>query len=148
MPHRLLRTAVLAAVAAGAVLAPSAAAFADTTPKPATPSVEPSAVPSKERARAAAAEAAAGQSASPSVMPRGGVAAGESPTPVPARTATAEPTVRDGAAPRGGVDAGERPAGTSGDSTPALAGSAAGALLLAGAGTFVLRRRSAARQNG
>ncbi|MEV8108732.1 sortase-dependent protein, partial [Streptomyces sp. NPDC088135] len=32
MPNRLLRTAVLAAVAAGAVLVPSAAAFADASP--------------------------------------------------------------------------------------------------------------------
>ncbi|SCE19300.1 hypothetical protein GA0115239_13084, partial [Streptomyces sp. BpilaLS-43] len=48
--------------------------------------------------------------------------------------------------PRGGVDAGERPAGST-DAT-ALYGSAAGAILLAGAGTLVVRRRSAAQRNG
>ncbi len=46
--------------------------------------------------------------------------------------------------PRGGVAAGERPAGSGDNSTALLAGSTAGAALLAGAGTFVLRRRSAA----
>ncbi|NEB57147.1 hypothetical protein G3I48_33460, partial [Streptomyces griseus] len=35
--RRTLRAAVLAAVAAGAVLVPSAAAFADATPKPSEP---------------------------------------------------------------------------------------------------------------
>ncbi|MFE3153180.1 hypothetical protein ACFXJ6_42210 [Streptomyces sp. NPDC059218] len=143
MPNRLsLRTAVLAAVAAGAVLVPSAAAFADATPSPSAPSVK----------RSAAAHAEGGgttteptRSAEPSAVPRGGVAAGDSPAP-----AKAEPTVKrpGAAAPRGGVAAGERPAGTSGDQTTALAGSAAAALLVAGAGTFVLRRRSAAQRNG
>ncbi|MFD3484319.1 hypothetical protein [Streptomyces sp. NPDC058665] len=47
-------------------------------------------------------------------------------------------------APRGGVAAGEAPAADSGTTT--LVGSAAGALLLAGAGTFVVRRRSAGRR--
>ncbi|MFD8849324.1 hypothetical protein ACFV1Q_11725, partial [Streptomyces sp. NPDC059604] len=38
MPNRLsLRTVVLAAVAAGAVLVPSASAFADATPSPSAP---------------------------------------------------------------------------------------------------------------
>ncbi|MDW4908155.1 sortase-dependent protein [Streptomyces sp. ADMS] len=47
--------------------------------------------------------------------------------------------------PRGGVAAGEAPAG---DSTSTLVGSATGALLLAGAGTYVLRRRTTARRDG
>ncbi|WP_327371328.1 hypothetical protein [Streptomyces sp. NBC_01217] len=131
MPHRLsLRTAVLAAVAAGAVLVPSAAALADSTPTP---------VPSVERSAAAA------RGAQPSAVPRGGVAAGDRPAPArPERAAAAGRG--PSAAPRGGVAAGERPAGTSGDRTTPLAGSAAAALLLAGAGTVVLRRRSAAQQ--
>ncbi|MFF2012063.1 hypothetical protein ACFVWY_23675 [Streptomyces sp. NPDC058195] len=141
MPHRLLRTTVLAAVAAGAVLIPSAAAFADTTPKPAAPSVQRSAA-AADRAKASAGTTSE-VTGRPAVVPRGGVAAGESPTPVPARTAAGA-----GTTPRGGVNAGERPAGASGDHTTALAGPAAGALLLAGAGTFVLRRRSAAQNNG
>ncbi|MFF9350515.1 hypothetical protein [Streptomyces sp. NPDC014734] len=128
-----LRTAVLAAVAAGAVLIPSAAALADT-PAPSAPSLERSAAAEE------AASAVPARGSAPSVAPRGGVAAGEDPTPVPAERAAA--AKRAAAAPRGGVAAGERPAATSGDSTAVLAGSAAAALLVAGAGTLVLRRRS------
>ncbi|MEE1807319.1 hypothetical protein [Streptomyces sp. BE133] len=135
MPHRLsLRTAVLAAVAAGAVLVPSTAAFADSTPAP-KPSVERS---------AAAGVTAPSRGSEPTVTPRGGVAAGDSPAPaVVEPSAAGERPAAD--APRGGVAAGERPAGTSGESTTALAGSIA-AVLVAGAGTVVLRRRSAAQQ--
>lgn len=137
MSHRLsLRTAVLAAVAVGAVLAPAGAAFASDSPKP---------VPTKPND---ATKTSAPPSAMPSDAPRGGVAAGNrpapsrlSPTPVPAQMAGATPH----SVPRGGVAAGERPAGNSGDTT-ALAGSAAAAVLLAGAGTFVVRRRSAANR--
>ena len=50
--------------------------------------------------------------------------------------------------PRGGVNAGEAVVKDGGTSTTALAGSAAGALLLAGAGTFVIRRRAAGRREG
>ncbi|MFD0337617.1 hypothetical protein ACFVH0_02820 [Streptomyces sp. NPDC127117] len=141
MPHRLsLRTAVLAAVAAGAVLVPSAAAFADSAPSPSAPSVKRSAA-----ARAEGGATAEPKSAQPSVAPRGGVAAGDSPAPAKAEATVERPGA---AAPRGGVAAGERPAGTSGDRTTALAGSAAAALLVAGAGTIVLRRRSGAQRNG
>ncbi|MGW0960723.1 hypothetical protein ACWD4K_17170 [Streptomyces gelaticus] len=143
MPHRLsLRTAVLAAVAAGAVLVPSAAAFADSSPSPKAPAAEKSA---PARVDLSATPEPKENTRQP-VTPRGGVAAGESPAPARAK---AEPIVkRSGAtAPRGGVAAGERPAGTSDDRTTALAGSAA-ALLVAGAGTIVLRRRSAAQRNG
>ncbi|MGQ4729233.1 hypothetical protein ACUN3E_16405 [Streptomyces sp. Ju416(a)] len=134
-----LRAAVLAAVAAGAVLVPSAA-FADASPKPSAPA---RATPAPERSEAAA---EAPKDAAPAVTPRGGVAAGDRPAPAPkeAAPAEAEPAVT----PRGGVAAGERPAGSGDNSTALLAGSAAGAALLAGAGTFVLRRRSAAGRNG
>ncbi|MFE6984651.1 hypothetical protein [Streptomyces griseus] len=135
-----LRAAVLAAVAAGAVLVPSAAAFADASPKPSEPAV---ATPSPERSEAAA---EAPRDAAPSAVPRGGVAAGDRPAPAPKEAAPAEaaPSVT----PRGGVAAGERPAGSGDNSTAVLAGSVAGAALLAGAGTIVLRRRSAAGHNG
>lgn len=111
-----LRTAVLTAAAAGAVLLPTAAAVADggpATPAP-TPSVAaPSATPS--------------EAAEPS--------------------ATAPPAVAEpGTMPRGGVDAGERPVKAA-DGTASY-GSAAGAVLLAGACALVLRRRSAAQRNG
>ncbi|MFI7286178.1 hypothetical protein ACIBRY_05900 [Streptomyces anulatus] len=134
-PSRLtLRAAVLAAVAAGAVLVPSAAAFADASPKPSEPAVvdlssKPSEAPTK-----------APKDAGPAVTPRGGVAAGDRPAPAPKE---AGPAVT----PRGGVAAGERPAG-SGDNAAVLAGSVAGTALLAGVGTIVLRRRSAAGLNG
>ncbi|WP_103534416.1 hypothetical protein [Streptomyces sp. SM11] len=106
-----LRAAVLTAVAAGAVLVPSAAAFADSSPKPSEPAV----VDLSERE---AADDASKDADRPAVTPRGGVAAGE------------------------------RPAGSGDNSTAVLAGSVAGAALLAGAGTIVLRRRSAAGHNG
>ena len=130
-----LRTAVLAAVAAGAVLVPSAAAFADASPRPSAPAPAVESTLSPEPTKAAA------EAAQPTVTPRGGVAAGDRP-------ATATPEERPSVRPRGGVAAGERPGSTSGDDTTALVGSAAGALLLAVAGTFVVRRRSAAHRNG
>ncbi|WP_406253301.1 hypothetical protein OH786_30205 [Streptomyces atratus] len=84
MPHRLsLRTAVLAAVAAGAVLVPSTAAFADSTPAP---------KPSVERSAAAAPAGVTGPPArgsEPSVAPRGGVAAGERPAGTSSSSTTA-----------------------------------------------------------
>ncbi|MFF2539132.1 hypothetical protein [Streptomyces cyaneofuscatus] len=133
-----LRTAVLAAAAAAAVLVPSTVAFADATPRPSAPAESAPAV-SPERAKAAQAAEAAPTAARPSVAPRGGVAAGDRPAPAAPREARPAPAV----VPRGGVAAGERPAGTGGDnSTTALAGSVAGAALLAGAGTLVLRRRN------
>ncbi|MFD3655229.1 hypothetical protein [Streptomyces sp. NPDC058620] len=66
----------------------------------------------------------------------------------PSATATPAPaeSLRPGTMPRGGVDAGERP--VRGTQDTALYGSAAGAVLLAGAGALVLRRRSAAQRNG
>lgn len=132
-----LRTAVLAAAAAAAVLVPSTAAFADPTPRPSAPAESAPEV-SPERAKAAKAAEAAPTGARPSVAPRGGVAAGDRPAPAAPREAATAPAVT----PRGGVAAGERPAGTGDNGTTALAGSVAGAALLAGAGTLVLRRRN------
>ncbi|MBL3803222.1 MULTISPECIES: hypothetical protein [Streptomyces] len=113
-----LRTAVLTATALGAVLLPSTAAVADSGASP-VPTVDSGA---------------------------------DTPTPAPdsrraerAESPDAEPVPR-GTVPRGGVDAGERPAESAG--ATALYGSAAGAVLLAGAGTLVVRRRSAAQRNG
>ncbi|MFD4022618.1 hypothetical protein ACFWRV_03745 [Streptomyces sp. NPDC058576] len=138
--RRTLRAAVLAAVAAGAVLVPSAAAFADASPKP---SEAAPAAPSPERSEAAG---EAPKAAAPVVTPRGGVAAGDRPAPAAKETAPEE--AAPAVTPRGGVAAGERPAGSGDNSTAVLAGSAAGAALLAGAGTLVLRRRSGAGHNG
>lgn len=133
-PRPSLRNALLAALAAGAVLVPATSAFADSAPaKPSSASAEPSAA-----RPAASAEPA--QSARPSAVPRGGVAAGDRPS--------AAPSAVPATAPRGGVAAGERPAGGSNDGTAALVGTALGAVLVAGAGTVVLRRRSAAARLG
>ncbi|MBT2401883.1 hypothetical protein [Streptomyces sp. ISL-100] len=138
MSHRAtLRTALFAAVAAAAVLVPSTAAFASDatptpTPKPEAPGVErpaPSAVPT----------------VADEPMPRGGVAAGDKPSAVPepaSESASEPPTV----VPRGGVAAGERTAGNGSDTT-SMYGTAIGAVLLAGAGTVVMRRRTAAHRN-
>ncbi|MEK8145723.1 LPXTG cell wall anchor domain-containing protein [Streptomyces sp. M10(2022)] len=115
MSHRsTLRTAILTAVAAAAVLVPP--------PGPSRPTTRPHRCPPPHSRSA----------------PRG-----RDPVPTEAsRPSPATPT----AVPRGGVAAGERPVGT-GDDTAALYGSAIGAVLLAGAGTVVLRRRTAAQRN-
>ncbi|MGW1553288.1 LPXTG cell wall anchor domain-containing protein [Streptomyces sp. NPDC002346] len=87
-PRPTLRTAVLTAVAAGAVLLPSATALA-SVPSDATPS--PS-VTSTERTPAPAPEAGSSRPArgeGPSVAPRGGVAAGERPIGTTSNTTTA-----------------------------------------------------------
>lgn len=141
-PQMSWRTAVLTAVAAGAVLVPSATAVAsvasDAKPKPSVAATERTPAPARGTD---ASKPARGEV--PSAAPRGGVAAGDRPSAVPAR-----PSKRDSAEPRGGVAAGERPMGTTSDNTTALAGSAAGAFVLAGAGTLLLRRRAAAHRNG
>ncbi|MFJ8748958.1 hypothetical protein ACIREO_06435 [Streptomyces sp. NPDC102441] len=115
-----LRTAVLATVGLGAVLLPSAVAVADSAPTE---------VPTAEPAR---------ESATPTPVPEAGEPTKMS-TPAPAK-------MKPGTVPRGGVAAGERPSQGAGDT--ALYGSAAGTVLLAGAGVFVLRRRSTAQRNG
>lgn len=121
MPLRTsLRTALLTAVALGAVCVPATAAVADSSPKPvATPSAAPA-------------------EPSPSVS-----VPGEEPTAVPSTPSDATPTV----VPRGGVAAGEEPSGSSDGalSTATLTSAGVAALLVAGAGTVVLRRRAARR---
>ncbi|MDQ0792842.1 hypothetical protein [Streptomyces sp. B1I3] len=124
-----LRTALLGLVAAGAVLAPAASAVASDSPKPAATAADRTATPSPVP-----------EGTEPTEAPQ---AAEPSTAPAPAR-AEAD---RTPALPRGGVAAGERPVvGT--DAATTLYGPAAGAVLLAGVATFVLRRRSAAHRNG
>ncbi|MFF3753483.1 hypothetical protein ACFYYH_23925 [Streptomyces sp. NPDC002018] len=123
--HRL-RLAVLTAVAAGTMLAPvSAAVASDRTPAPSAPAAQrpTTADETADRKRAEAAKATAARRAEAAK-----------------RAAIAD------TAPRGGVAAGEAPAGNTGITT--LVGPVTGALLLAGAGTFVLRRRAAERRDG
>ncbi|MER5460695.1 hypothetical protein ABT010_08385 [Streptomyces sp. NPDC002668] len=135
MSHRLsLRALVVATAVAGAVIVPSTAAFADTTPTPRATE------PAPEPTRGSGIVTAPPQERMPSAVPRGGVAAGDKPAP--ARGG------KRAAAPRGGVNAGERPAGSASGNTTALAGSAAALALVVGAGTFVVRRRSASHRNG
>lgn len=121
LSHRLsLRTAVVALGVTGAVLTPVTAAFATDDPTRA-----PSAVPSEARTE-------------PTAAPAEGTDRTEA-KPEPTRAP------QEGEIPRGGVAAGERPA--SSDDT-ALYGTAAGTVLLADAGTYVLRRRAGAQRNG
>ncbi|MFI1397783.1 hypothetical protein [Streptomyces sp. NPDC020681] len=127
MYHRLsLRALTVATVAAATVLVPVASASAsDPTPRPSAPA---------ERTPEPVRGDSGDSSERVTRTPRGGVAAGDKPTPAPARDRVTR-------TPRGGVAAGERPAGENGGST-ALAGSAVAVALLAGAGTVVVRRRA------
>ena len=123
---RPLRIAVLTGVAAGALLVPATAAFAtDPTPSPGATDSTPA---DKEALAKKKAEDAR-----------------RSRRPRPGRPTEAQKTGGKGY-PRGGVAAGEAPAKD--DNTGTLIGSATGALLLAGAGTYVLRRRTTARREG
>jgi hypothetical protein len=124
-PLRSLRLAVLTGVAAGALLVPATAAFAtDPTPSPGATDSTPA---DKEAlAKKKAEDAKALKEAE-------------------ARKAEAQKAGGKDY-PRGGVAAGEAPAQD--DNTGTLIGSATGALLLAGAGTYVLRRRTTARREG
>ncbi|MFF8955767.1 hypothetical protein [Streptomyces sp. NPDC014894] len=161
--HRLaLRALIVAAAAAGAAIVPAGAAFADSSPSPSKPAVERTAQP--EQPQEAGAEKptrvplAPGEG--PRVLPRGGVAAGDQPVVSPEPSAAGETRVvlgdkpaaapepaapREGGGPvvlpRGGVAAGERPAERTAPSA-AIAGSAVAFALVAGAGTFVVRRRA------
>ncbi|MFJ5227908.1 hypothetical protein [Streptomyces sp. NPDC088400] len=140
--HHRLRYAVLTAVTAGALLVPASAAFAsDENPTPSTKASE-SDNPTEAMKKAADAKAEAAK--------RAGMSKESSAEEIRKGEAArkAEALKRAGAAdavPRGGVAAGEAPAGNTDMTT--LVGSATGALLLAGAGTLVLRRRSAERHN-
>ncbi|MEV6783535.1 hypothetical protein, partial [Streptomyces sp. NPDC051098] len=128
MSHRLsLRVLAVATAATAAVIVPAGGAFADSTPAPARPTADRTSQPVREAAPTPApAQERSGR------VPRGGVDAGDKPAPAQERS---------GRLPRGGVDAGERPAGTGSGNSTALAGSAAGVALLAGA--VVIRRRTA-----
>ncbi|MEV7679154.1 hypothetical protein AB0O64_11450 [Streptomyces sp. NPDC088341] len=144
--HNRLRSAVLTAVAAGALLVPvSAAVASDKTPAPsASASVTERPTTADKDAERKRAEAAKAEAARAEAAKRAGTSKDLSPEEI--RKAEAAKAASVGNAPRGGVDAGEAPAaGNTGVTT--LVGSAAGALLLAGAGTFVLRRRSAERRD-
>ncbi|MFF5088307.1 hypothetical protein [Streptomyces niveus] len=134
MSHRhRLRLIVLPALVAGAMLVPVTAAVAsDGKPTPsASETGKTTAEKEKEDAakKAEAVKKASGE----------GISTEEAEKKAAAEKAAAAKEV-----PRGGVAAGEAPATDSG--ATALVGSAAGALLLAGAGTYVVRRRSAARR--
>ncbi|GAA3851389.1 hypothetical protein GCM10023084_02060 [Streptomyces lacrimifluminis] len=121
---RPLRIALLTGVAAGALLVPASAALA-ATPTP-TPAATDSTPADKEALEKKKAEDARTRKAEE------------------ARKAEAVKAGKD--YPRGGVAAGEAPAQD--DNSATLIGSATGALLLAGAGTYVLRRRTTARNDG
>lgn len=123
---RPLRIAVLTGVAAGALLVPATAAFA----------TDPTPTPSATAATQADKEALAKKKAE------------DARTLKEAEAKKAAEAQKTGGKdyPRGGVAAGEAPAQD--DNTGTLIGSATGALLLAGAGTYVLRRRTTARREG
>ncbi|MFF0087735.1 hypothetical protein ACFYR1_50210 [Streptomyces canus] len=123
---RPLRIAVLTGVAAGALLVPATAAFA-TDPTP-TPGATDSTSADKEALAKKKAEDA------------------RTLKEAEARKAAEAQKAGGKDYPRGGVAAGEAPAQD--DNTGTLIGSATGALLLAGAGTYVLRRRTTARCEG
>ncbi|MFJ2215215.1 sortase-dependent protein [Streptomyces sp. NPDC101062] len=125
--HLRLRLAVLTAVAAGAMLVPATAAVASDQAQASVPHAAASEKPGDKSAGAKMKEDAVQKAAA-------------------ARKAEAAKKAGADTVPRGAVAAGEAQAGSSG--VAPLAGTAAGALLLAGAGTFVLRRRATARANG
>nr|WP_189218479.1 hypothetical protein [Streptomyces ruber] len=144
MSHRLsLRAAVVALGVTGAVLAPATAALATDEPTRAATEA-PSEAAEAERAPTAAPEQATEAKPEPTVAPEENAEDGADRTP-----AKPEPTraPEEGEIPRGGVAAGERPASEPNGNT-ALYGTAAGTVLLAGAGTYVLRRRAGAQRNG
>ncbi|WP_329019586.1 LPXTG cell wall anchor domain-containing protein [Streptomyces sp. NBC_00690] len=118
-PRLSLRALAVVVTAAGALLAPAAVAVADSSPTPVVSldaTVTPS--PSEKVKRVPLAESGTSESrpevTRPTVMPRGGVAAGEQPT----------------------AAAGD----DSSVSMPLLAASTG--VLLAGAGVLVIRRRN------
>ncbi|WP_328748904.1 hypothetical protein OHT57_26000 [Streptomyces sp. NBC_00285] len=126
-PLSTLRIAVLTGVAAGALLVPATAAFA----------TDPTPTPSATAATSADKEALAKKKAEDARTLKEAEAR---------KAMEAQKTGRKGY-PRGGVAAGEAPAQDD-NNTGTLIGSATGALLLAGAGTYVLRRRTTARREG
>ncbi|WP_066956747.1 LPXTG cell wall anchor domain-containing protein [Streptomyces lushanensis] len=142
--HHRTRLAVLTAVTACALLVPvSAAVASDRASVPSATTTERP-VPADKAAELKRAEAAKAEAAKKAGVPedssREEIRKAEALKAEAAKRASA-----DGNLPRGGVAAGEAPAEDTGATT--LAGSVAGALLLAGAGTFVLRRRAAERRD-
>lgn len=135
------RLAVLSAVAAGAMLLPvSAAVASDRAPASSASVADESPKDEATKKKEDAAKKAAAQREAEAVkkgLPSDQLSAGEKEKADAARKAAAKQ------APRGGVAAGEAPAEDTSSTT--LVGSAVGVLLLAGAGTYVLRRRSAER---
>ncbi|MEH0449717.1 MULTISPECIES: sortase-dependent protein [unclassified Streptomyces] len=123
---RPLRIAVLTGVAAGALLVPATAAFA-TAPTPSPGATDSTSADKEALAKKKAEDAKTLKEAE-------------------ARKAMEAQKTGGKGYPRGGVAAGEAPAKE--DDTGTLIGSATGALLLAGAGTYVLRRRTTARREG
>ncbi|WP_030565856.1 hypothetical protein [Streptomyces aureocirculatus] len=153
----LRAVAVATAVAGGVLAAPTASAFAsDATPKPKPTPPTSAPAPEEVAEKREAAEKALKEGKPVPAPPRGGVDAGDrpvvheeaaKPTRKPAAEEDRKQAAEDARVPKGAVAAGERPASGS-DSTNTLIGSAAGMALLAGAGTIVLRRRAAVRQQG
>lgn len=134
MSHRhRSRLVVLSAVAAGAMLLPvsTAVAAGNASTQPASVADESPKEKAAEEKEAAAKKATDDKRAE--AAKRGADAKAEA-----AKKAAAADQ-----APRGGVAAGEVPAEDTG--TAPLVGSAVGVLLLVGAGTQVMRRRSARR---
>jgi hypothetical protein len=123
---RPLRIAVLTGVAAGALLVPATAAFA-TDPTPSPGATDSTSADKEALAKKKAEDAKTLKEAE-------------------ARKAMEAQKTGGKGYPRGGVAAGEAPAKD--DNTGTLIGAATGALLLAGAGTYVLRRRTTARREG
>ncbi|MEV3910590.1 hypothetical protein [Streptomyces canus] len=123
---RPLRIAVLTGVAAGALLVPATAAFA-TDPTPSPGATDSTSADKEALAKKKAEDAKTLKEAE-------------------ARKAMEAQKTGGKDYPRGGVAAGEAPAQD--DNSGTLIGSATGALLLAGAGTYVLRRRTTARREG
>ncbi|MFC8827007.1 hypothetical protein ACFT9I_16900 [Streptomyces sp. NPDC057137] len=142
MSHRhRLRLVVLPAVVAGAMLVPvSAAVASDGKPTPsASVADEEKSVAEKKKE-----DAAKERSDKDAAAKKAAAAKEASGQEKMTKEKAAKKAAAAKQAPRGGVAAGEAPAEDS--ATATLVGSAAGALLLAGAGTFVVRRRSAARR--
>ncbi|WP_320784645.1 LPXTG cell wall anchor domain-containing protein [Streptomyces sp. CRN 30] len=135
LSHRLpLRAAVVTLGVTGAVLLPTTGALATDDPTRA-PSAAPSEATEAKPEPTTAPEDGADRTDRAEEVEAAEPAEDNGPTRAP----------QQGEIPRGGVAAGERPAT---DSNTTLYGTAAGTVLLAGAGTYVLRRRAGAQRNG
>ena len=132
---RPLRIAVLTGVAAGALLVPATAAFAtDPTPTPGATDLTPEGKEALAKKKAEDARQSKDAEA-------------RKAKELEDKKAEAVKAASGKDYPRGGVAAGEAPAQDD-NNTGALIGSATGALLLAGAGSYVRRRRSGGSRDG